>query len=87
MTDRTAYKTRKEYKWAKKNDKKQHARDTAYWRYPAALAFAIAWVISHNIVVGLIVGAVVGVLCVYKMHQVNARRPAFPPAPDDREES
>jgi hypothetical protein len=64
-----SYKTRKEYRWAKKNESRAHARSSAYWRYPASAAFVLGLVFLHgSFVIALAVGSGVALLCVCIKH-------------------
>jgi heme/copper-type cytochrome/quinol oxidase subunit 4 len=62
---RENYKTRKEYKWAKKNADREHARATAYWRYPSVAVFVLMLVLTHvGFLVALLMGVTTAVVCV-----------------------
>jgi hypothetical protein len=54
MADPRDYRTRKEYRWAKKLESKEHARQTAPWRYPGALVGVVIGFATHSFLIGLI---------------------------------
>ena len=69
---RDPYKTRKEYPFAKKKQKKQDDRESAYYRWPAAITAGLLWgVAGTSFLFACAAAVVVAIAIVWIKRQVD----------------